>query len=59
MNDKYRSCTICLHFYEGEYGECPKCDEAHKKSAKHSVFSGGSRKHGKPTLDVQEGNWDD
>ncbi|MGB1209262.1 MAG: hypothetical protein ACPG7W_08740 [Paracoccaceae bacterium] len=37
MTKEWRTCGACGNMYEGEFGECPKCIELHKKAKKQFI----------------------
>lgn len=51
---EWRTCGACSEPFQGDFGACPKCAKAHKSAAKYPG-AGNQRRHGAPTLDIQEG----
>ena len=53
---KYRRCKQCKELIAAHYADCPNCAN---KRALGGYIPVGNGQSGRPTLDIQEGNWND
>lgn len=51
-----RECSVCYHVYEGLFGECPACEDAHEKATKRMAVGRGGLQARKPTLGEYDRN---
>lgn len=57
MTAEQQQCRYCCHIFSGDW--CPKCEDAHAKFSRSDRGGDYGRKFGAPSLDMQEGNWEE